>query len=84
MVSIGKRHASRTIEYRFHCIADIVHFVIDFLDLAIDLRYFVVDAVSDLQELRGCHPNFLLRQSVQSTERVFKICLSHKPFEKLF
>ena len=76
-VSVGKYHASRTIEYQFHV-------VLDFLNPAIDPRYFVVDAVRDLQELRGRHPSFLLGQFVQPDERVFKIRLSHKPFKKLF
>ena len=83
--------ASRTIEHQFDRIVDIVHFVvdtphfiIDALNPVIDPRYLIVDVMSDLQELRGCHPNFLLSQLVQSTERVFNIRLSNQLLEKLF
>ena len=74
---VGKYQGSRTIEYQ-------LNLVIDALNPVIDPRYFIIDAVSDLQELRDCHPNFLLSQFIQPTERVFDIRLSNQLHEKLF
>ena len=57
-------------------IADILHFTTDALNLVIDPCYFVVDTVGERQELRCCHPNFLLRQLVQIFERILDVGLS--------
>jgi hypothetical protein len=59
---VGKYHASRTIEYQFERIADTLH--------------FIINAFSDLQQLRGCHPNFLLRQFIQSPQRILDVRFS--------
>jgi hypothetical protein len=48
------------------------------------ILHFFVDAVSDLQQLCGCHTNFLLCQLVQSLERILDICLSHQLLQILF
>ena len=63
--------------YHFDRIADIVQFIIDTL-------HFIIDAVSDLQELRVCHPSFLMCQFVQPTERVFDIRPSNQLLEIIF
>ena len=73
---VGKYNTSRTIVYYSDRIADIFHFTIDALNPVIDLCYFVVDAVGERQDLRRCHPNFLLRQFVQLFERILDIRLS--------
>ena len=62
--SMGKYDAPRTIEYQIDRIADIFHFIINF--------------VSDLEELRCCHPGFLLRQFIQSLESVLDIRISQQ------
>ena len=59
----------RTVKYQSDRILNIFHFIIDTL-------YRVVDTLGDLQDLSGCHPNFLLCQFVQSLESVLDICLS--------
>ena len=50
------------------------------VDLAVDVRYFVIDSfysvldtVRDFQYLRRCHPGLLLRQSIQSVQRILDI-----------
>ena len=72
-------------------IADIVHFTIDpcyltthTLNLIIDPCYFVVNAMRECQELRCCHPNFILRQFIQSLESVFNIRLSQQLLQIFF
>ena len=62
--STGKYDASRTIKYQFDRIADIFH--------------FIIDAVSDLEELSRCHPGFLLCQFIQSLESVLDIRISQQ------
>ena len=61
---IGKYDAPRTIEYQIDRIADIFH--------------FIIDAVSDLEELSRCHANFLLCQFIQSLESVLNLRISEQ------
>ena len=61
---IGKYDAPRTIEYQIDRIADFF--------------YFIIDAVSDLEELSRCHPDFLLCQFIQSLESVLDIRISQQ------
>jgi hypothetical protein len=68
--SIRKYDASHTIEYRFVRIAHIFH--------------FIIDGVSDLQELSRRHPNFLLCQFIQSLGSVLDIGLSQQLLHILF
>ena len=61
-----------------HCdlIIDISHFTTFALDLVVYPCYFVVDAMSERQELCHCHPNFILRQLIQSFRTVLDLRLS--------
>ena len=81
---IGSYQVSRTIQYQFDCIADIFHFVVDALNLVIDPNNFVINALSERQELRRCHSSFFLRQLIQSPQRIFDIPLSQQPPQILF
>ena len=65
-------------------VVDPCHFTIYGLNITIDSCYFVVDAVCERQELRCCHPNFLLRQFIQSLESVLDIRLSQQLLQILF
>ena len=62
--SIGTYDAPRTVEYQFDRIADVFH--------------LFIDAVSDLEELSRCHPDFLLRQFIQSLESILDIRISQQ------
>ena len=44
-----------------------------------DEIYLVVDLMSGLQALCGRHPSFILRKSVQSTQRVLDVRLPNEP-----
>ena len=73
---VGKYKALRTIMHHSDRIVDVSHFTIDALNVLIDPCYFAVDAVGERQELRSCHPNFLLCQFVQRFECILDIRLS--------
>ena len=62
--SIRKHKTPRTIEYQFDRIIDVFH--------------FILDAVSDLEELSCCHPGFLLCQFIQSFESVLNLRISQQ------
>ena len=63
-------------------ITDIVYFTTHALYLVIYPCYFtiyalnlVVNATGECQQLRCCHPNFLLRQFIQALEGILDLCL---------
>ena len=74
----------RTIVYHFDGIADILHFIINVLNPDVYSCYFVVDSVGERQELRSCHPNFLLCQFVQPYKRILDISLSQELLQIFF
>jgi hypothetical protein len=55
------------------CVIDSLYFNIDGLCLVVDSLHFLIDLVRGLQTLRSSHPNFILRQSLQSAQRILDV-----------
>ena len=75
-MKLGKYTALRTFVHHRDLIIDISHFTTYALDLVIYPCYFVVGTMSERQELCRCHPNFILRQLIQSFKSVLDLRLS--------
>jgi hypothetical protein len=46
-------------------------------DLVVDTSHSIIDIIRSLQNLRGCHPNLLIRQLLQSLQRIFYLSPSN-------
>ena len=57
---VEKYNVSRTIVYDPDHITDIVHIITHAFNLTTDTCYFIIDSMGERQELRRCHPNFIL------------------------
>ena len=62
------------VENKLHTVDDEIYLVVHALHFALDSHHFVVDLMRGLQTLCSRHPNFILRQSIQSTQRVLDVC----------
>ena len=81
----------RTLYDNIHLIVYIIQFasdaryvVSDARYFVSDVRYFVVNCMREDQDLCCRHQSFLLRQSVQSLQRVFDVLPPHKLLEENF
>ena len=67
-----------------HTLYDNVHLIVYIIQLVSDTSYFVINCMREAQDLCCRHQSFLLRQSVQSLQRVFDVLPPHKLLEENF
>jgi hypothetical protein len=56
-----------------YCVIDSLHFIVDGLCFVVDSLHSLIYLVGGLQTLRSSHPNFVLCQSLQSTQRILDV-----------
>src|SRR5260370_2446712 len=60
------------------------HSLVDMRYLVVDADNSIIDSMCGLQNLRSCHPNFLICQFVQPLEPIFYLSLSDQFLQVFF
>ena len=67
------------VKNKLHTVDDEIYLVVHALHFFLDSFHFVVDLVGGLQTLCSRHPDFILRKSIQSTQRVLDVGPPNEP-----
>ena len=73
MQFVGSQCAERTFNNQVHFVAHVLDFVINFRYLVTDNFHPFLDMVRGFEDLHIRHPCLLLRQPIQSAQRVLDI-----------